>query len=71
MRKWTEEKYGFYTLDAGLFKIHVGYRDKEHGYDYAYLRVKSKRPYWDLDECKWAAVESARKRIQAVWDKLK
>lgn len=71
MRKWVEEKPGLFTLDAGLFTIHIGWRDKEHGYGYSYLRVKSSQSYWTLDEVKWAAVNSARKRIQAAWDKLK
>jgi len=71
MRRWTEGKYGFFTLDTGLFMIHVGWRDNEHGYGYAYLRVKSKRPYWDIDECKWAAIKSAQKRIREAWERLK
>ena len=71
MRKWIEQKPGIYTLDTGLFTIHAGWISEDRGYGYAYMKVKSKQPFWTIDECKWAAVASARKRIQAAWDKLK
>ena len=71
MRKWVEQKPGIYSLDAGLFTIHVGWISEERGYGYAYMKVKSKQPYWTADECKQAAVDSARHRIRVAWNKLK
>lgn len=67
--KWNEGAYGFEYLDLGLFKITVGW--EKSGYCYAYLNVKSKPIFKDLETCKETAEISAAGRLQAALKLLK